>query len=335
MDLPIKPPAKTPPSRRPKKTRSPQEERQSAALDKIAKNYRRVRVPERRKGPQFIAVLLCLLGVALILYKIFGGGFASPGPEVTDVAQETPAAPAGAGPLDPLAFREGIENFERPLLGEAPSPDLATLQDAIKVAGAKLAGDLQLSRAESAPRAAAALEAALARLSAQEPARIEDFAVLRDEWLALRRREFLTADFFLDATAPAATDQIAITAYRSQASNLGQALGGAFDRAAAYAREPASGETPEERQQRLAGLDEVAAELRRQLEDLQRSQPERPAGNLDPALMVAIQSLEQALSEARGLAGSAANLTPDGRAAFDDVQQLIDRAQGSLDEVGR
>lgn len=335
MDLPIKPP-KTPPAKRPpKKSGSPQDERQSAALDKIAKNYRRVRVAERRKGPQFIMVLLALLVVALALYKIFGTGFfKNGGPAITDVAPEN-APDDAAGPLDPLPFREAIESFERPLLGESPSPDLATLKDTVLNAGAKLASDLHLAAPAAAQRAATGLEAALAQLSAKDPAYVEDFSQLRREWLSLRRREMLAADFFLNAAEPAAADQIALTAYRSQASALDQAIAGAFDRAAAYAREPEPGETEGERAARQAGLEEVAADLRRQLEELAQSQPERPSGNVAPPLMVAVQNLEQALSQARSLAGSTSNILPEGRAGFDNVQQLIASAQDSLDELER
>lgn len=334
MDLPLKP-QKPPAAKRPKKTRSPQDERQSAALDKIAKNYRRVRVPERRKGPQFIAVLATLLVLALILYKMFGQGFfTTSAPAITDVAPEEADAAVAAGPIDPLPFREAIENFERPLLGDNPSPDLPTLRDSILGAGGKLAAELQLDRSAAAPRTAQALERSLAALAAKSPPRLEDFAQLRREWLQLRRREMLDASFLQNPTEPATGDQIALTAYRSQAAALDQALGAAFDRAAAYAREPEEPETPEERQLRLAGLDEVAAELRQQIGELRQAQPERPSGNLEPALMVAIQSLEQALAEAQSLAGSPANLHPEGRAAFANVEQLIGRTQSSLDQLG-
>jgi hypothetical protein len=328
---------KSPAPRRPKTKSSPQDERQAAALAKIAKNYRRVRVREKTKGPQFVAVLLAILGATLVLYKMAGPDFWSRGgPAVTDVAPDTAGRAATApGPIDPLPFRAQIESFESRLLGDAEAPDIASLRDAVVGAGKELTRQLQLdSRSEAASRAAGALQVSLDRLAARSPLRIEDFGKLRQDWLALRRREFLAADFYRSGSAPADDDRIALTAYRTQASGLDQALGAAFDRAAAYARVPED-EAPEARQQRLAGLEEVGRDLRRQLEQLQQTQPARPSGNLSADLMVAIQSLEQALAESSGLAQSAANLTPEGRVRFDNVQLLLSRGRSALDRLDR
>lgn len=335
MDLPQKP--KTPPAKRPKKTRSAAEERQAEALAKIAKNYRRVRVSERRKGPQFVAVLLSFLGAALVLYKIFGTGlWKEEAATIEDVAPETAVAGARTGPIDATLFREPIEAFEKPLFGAAAAPDLETLTATVLRQGNKLTGALQLDPGFAASRRAAhSLQQALDELATRQPGRLEDLGRLRQAWLEVRQLEFSPAPFFLSAGDMPARDQLALTAYRSLVTALDQALTAAFDRASAYAREPADGETPEERQRRLAGLDQVASELVQQIAGLRRSQPERPSGNLDPNLMVAIQSLEQALAQAESLAGSSANLTPAGQSAFDGVAQLIDRTRNALDHLGR
>lgn len=334
MDLPQKP--KSPPARRPRK-RSAEEERQDAALAKIAKNYRRVRVAERRSGPQFLAVLLSLLGAALVLYKIFGPGlWKSDGVSVSDVAPAE--APAGSltGPIDPGPFRETLEGFEKPLLGQAPSPDLGDLTETILRTGNKLTASLQLdTRFAASRRVAQSLQASLDALAARKPPQLGDFEKLRQDWLVLRQREFSPAPFFLAGGDLQPGDHFALTAYRTLVNDFDQALNAAFDRAAAYAREPEQGETAEEKERRLAGLHQVAEELVQSLAGLRRTLPERPAGNLDPNLMLAVQSLEQALAEAEGLAGSAANLTPAGQKAFDNVQQLIDRTRGALDQLAR
>ena len=49
--------------KRPVKKRSAAEERESAALAKIAKNFRRVHVPRQQRGPQFLFVLLAFLSL--------------------------------------------------------------------------------------------------------------------------------------------------------------------------------------------------------------------------------------------------------------------------------
>lgn len=339
MDLPVKP--KTPPARRPapKKAGSPADERQAAALGKIAKNYRRVRVAERRKGPQFVFVLLALLGAALALYKMFGADlFKSETALVTDVGVEAPAETTVVdGPIDPQAFRAAIEAFERPLLGGAASPGLDSSADAILIAGTALASSLQLdTRFSAAKGAGAALQGSLDRLAAKQPPTLEDLGQLREEWLALRLDQFRTADFFFIPASTPAGDQLTLAAYRGQASALDQALDNAFDRAAALSREPEPGEeTAEEKARRLAAIEDLARELRQELDRLQAGQPSRPSGQLDPSLMVAVQSLEQAYAEARGLAGSAANLTPAGRGAFAGVERELDRIRGALDDLSR
>jgi hypothetical protein len=338
VDIPVKP--KTPPGRRPppKKAGSAADERQAAALGKIAKNYRRLRVAERRKGPQFIAVLLALLCAALVLYKIFGPELIqSDSVMVTDVTDTTAGDAVVDGPVDPLPFRAEIEAFERPLLGGAVSAGLDSSADAILMAGNKLAAALQLdTRFSGSKRAAAALQGSLDRLAAKNPPSLEDFGRLRQEWLSLRRSEFLSATFFTEAAGSPAADQLALGAYRSQATSLGQALDNAFDRASALSREPEPGEeSPEDKERRLAALDNLARELSQELARLEASQPARPSGLIDPSLKVAIQSLEQAYAEARRLSSSAANLTPAGRAAFAGVERELDRIRGALDDLGR
>lgn len=332
MDVPSKP--KNPAARRPKKKLSAAEERQAAAMAKIAKNYRKMNVAERRSGPQFLAVLLSLLGAALVLYKIFGPElWKSDSVQVSDVAP-APEAGAAAGPIDPRLFRDNLENFERLLLGESSGSDLVSLSEAILRAGGKLTSELQLdTRNSNSRRVGAALQAAIDTVAAKSPPKLEDFAKLRTDWLALRRREFQSADFLLSPQEEGSADQLLLAAYRSQLADLDQILVSAFDRAAALASEPASGETPDEKQQRLAALEGVGRETAEQLDRLKQALPNRPAGNLTPQLMVAIQCLEQAIAEARSLAGSTANLTPAGRSSFGNVESLIGRSRSSLDQL--
>jgi hypothetical protein len=338
VDIPVKP--KTPPAKRPpKKGGSAADEREAAALGKIAKNFRRLRVAEKRQGPQFLMVLLALLCAALVLYKIFGPELIQSDSLVISDVTDTSAAETAVvdGPIDPYAFRAAIEAFEGPLLGAVASPGLDSSADTIQVAGGKLAAELQLdTRYSGSKRAAAALEAALGRLAAKKPPTLEHLGQLRQEWLALRRSEFRGADFFGAAAGSPAGDPLAIAAYRDQASALDQALDEAFDRAAALSREPEPGEeTPEDKARRLAAIDDLARDLRQKLEGLQATQPSRPSGPLDASLMVAVQGLEQAYAEARRLAGSAANLTPAGRGAFAGVELELNRIRTALDELGR
>ena len=320
--------------KRPVKKRSAAEERESAALAKIAKNFRRVHVPRQQRGPQFLFVLLAFLGAALILYKLFGPNLIQQDSlEITDIASESTPGEA-AGPIDSERFREAIEAFEQPLLGASSSSGLDLLAEQFQRSGDNLVKDLLLDSENPSSKAVAArIQAWLDEIAAKNPPRVEDFAKVRREWVAMRQRDFKAASFFVAQQSSVSSDLLTLAAYRQQIDGLQNAVLGALDRASTLAAPPAPGESPESVAARQKSVEEVAAELRQQIGDLSQRQPNRPAGTLDPQLMVTIQSLEQALAEATRLAGSSQNLLAEG--AFDNVRQMLDRAGAALDQLER
>lgn len=336
MDVPAKPapPNKPKTGKRPVKKRTAAEERESAALAKIAKNFRRVHVARQQRGPQFLFVLLAFLGAALVLYKLFGPKLIQEDTlEITDVASAV--AEEKGGPIDSQRFREALESFEQPLLGPSSSAGLDILAEQVLRAGDKLIKGLLLDTENPSSQAVAGkIQAWLDEIAAKNPPRVEDFVKLRREWVALRQRDFKAADFFLAQQSSSSSDQLTLAAYRLQIDGLQNALLGALERTATLSAPPAPGESPESVATRQRSVEEVAAELRQQIAELGRRQPSRPAGTLAPELMVCIQNLEQALAEAAILAASSRNLQPESN-AFDNVRQALDRAGSALDQLER
>lgn len=335
MDIPIKPKG---PKGRPPRKRTATEDRQAAALAKIAKNFKRVHVHQRQRGPQFLAVLLAFLGAALVLYKIFGPNLLQEESLDLDAMTQEPGASQNSysGPIDSLRFREGIEAFEAPLLGEASSTSFEELAERILRSGRGLSSELHLDGANpSSLQAAQALDTSLAELAGHQPPRLEDLETLRKAWLKLRRQSFAGAEFFLAPAGSLGEDRLVLAAYRNQIDSLDSSLSDAFSRVGVLAGDPEPGEKPEDRQRQREAIEEVARDLRQQLAELKKELPPRPTGQLTPELMVAIQSLEQALTQARNLAGNTNSLTPAGRASYAPVLELINRCRTSLDTLER
>lgn len=338
MDVPAKntpqSKPKTPAGKRPVKKRTAAEERESAALAKIAKNFRRVHVPRQQRGPQFLFVLLAFLGAALILYKLFGPSLIQQDSlEITDIATDSATGPV-AGPIDSERFRDAIEAFEQPLLGASSSTGLDILAEQILRSGDNLVKNLLLDTENpSSPAVAARIQSWLDEIAAKSPPRVEDFAKIRREWVAMRQRDFKAATFFVAQQGSVSSDLLTLAAYRQQIDGLQNAVLGALDRAGTLAAPPAPGESPESVAARQRSIEEVASELRQQITELRQRQPSRPAGTLAPQLMVTIQSLEQALADASRLAASSQNLLTEG--AYDNVRQMLDRAGAALDQLER
>ena len=153
-------PPRTTPRRPPAKQAD--DPRQTEALRKIAKSFRRLNVPRQRGGPQFLFVLLALLGIALVFFKIFQ--LRRDGEEPTLGIESAPVAASEiAGPLDPETYREPIESFETVLLGDS----VHAFGDGILIASAFMA-DMRLG-----------VVAALAVLAHEVPHHMGDLVVLR------------------------------------------------------------------------------------------------------------------------------------------------------------
>ena len=273
-----------------------------------------------RRAPQFTIVLLCILGMAAILYRVFGPG------QTAGAAVIVEEEVAVDGRLDPEPYRQAIEAIEAGLF--APVDDGRVLVDA----GSSFAtgsADLSVTIRRLDPESAetADLVAALGDATSEG----FDFAVLerlREDWLRLRGRRFLPAGWFLvPAMAGTAGDRVLLAEHRELARGLRTLLyEGAAQAQALFDSE--NGVESGERWQAFA------ADWHQRIDDLWRDRPPRPSANAATELLIGIQELERAFQRTRALATDSGVVgAGDPGARFDGVVALIDRAQSSFDAV--
>jgi hypothetical protein len=279
-----------------------------------------------RRPPQLLVVLLCLMGIAIVLYQIFGRK-PSGGMEIlTASAGEAESAETVAGVrVDPAPYRQVIEVlenalFERPADGAA---DLSAIAADVATSGRNLSDALR----ESGADAAAAAVAELVRRAAESGDDFRDLERLRTDWLRLRRRHLGSAPWFVEPAAEGSADERAMVAeYRSIADELVALIQEAAAESAALG-EGTGEEDPEARWR------EYASDFRGRLLDLRRRFPPRRASrDSGSQVLLAIQYLEQALERARGLtAGARPRPGPGG--GFEEVLAVAERARQAFSEV--
>lgn len=313
-------------AKRPAARRSAVDERQAAAMGKIAKGFRRLSVENRRRGPQFLAVLLCVLGLALILYKIFQPAPTGRG-EAIEVAGERPVVAGESAQVVSEDHRAAIEGFETALFAGANSDDLSLVLTTVAERGRSLARELLAAPGLAAQEAGAALLALLDALEDEGDPPLDRVAALRTGWLQLRGRIFQPANFFQRPSDQVGSDPLFLTAWRSNLDELQRAVVGATDRAAVLSEEMRTNLDEEVRANARRELADVRTELVGQLEEIRRRVPPRPTGTGLPAgLMEGIQAHGQALELAGRLVVSDTALAQDG-AGLQAFLTQIDRAQ--------
>jgi hypothetical protein len=331
--IPPRTTARRPPSRQ------AADPRQTEALRKIAKSFRRLNVPRQRGGPQFLFVLLVLLGIALVLFKVFQ--LRREGEERTRGIESAPVAAAEiAGPLDPENYREPIESFETVLLGDSADVDLGATLEAIGGRGEELAQRLENGPDKAGPAAATALRGVLAPLEEAvasglaAPTVLDQVTETRLGWVRLRARVFDPASFFRQPSLNASLDRLALAAWRSAVQDLQSLIASAADRADLLRDEIRTNPEAGSRANAREELQEMLATLRSDLAALEDGAPARPTGaDIPPALMLTVQSYEQARAIARGLAASEINLSQEDP-RFQEFQARIEAAASSLDDLG-
>jgi len=282
------------------------------------------RIP--RRPPQLLVVLLCLMGIAIVLYQIFGR---KPSGEVEILTASTgeaePAEPAAGTRVDPAPYREVIEVlenalFERPVDGTA---NLSAIAADVATSGRNLSDALR----DRGARTAAAAVAELARRAAEGGEDFHDLERLRSDWLRLRRRHLRAAPWLVESAAVGSVDERAMIAeYRSIAGELVSMIQEAAAQSAAIAEGPLEGDAE-------ARWQEYAGDFRGRLLELRRRFPPRRASRgSDSQVLLAIQQLEQALERARGLAsGARPRAGPGG--GFEETLTAAERAWQAFSEV--
>lgn len=307
------------------RVRSPEERRRlELARRRYARRYRRIEDLKRR-GPQFIMVLLALLAIALILYRLFG-------PELLKVDEEeiadTFVAPeveqAADVRVDPDLLRPEIEAFEEALFGERSARGLDELAGSIAGEGNLLAEKArQLS--EGRPRLSE-LESRVESLAAEIQAPsfdLERLDELREQWLQVRLETLHRADWFASPTAAVAEDASALAAYRDAAVSLLSLVESALSEAEYFSERVAEGESISGDWRDYEG--DFFAELR----EIELTIPaERPGTGASAQLLTAIQKLEQAVDFTRERVAVDMPGNPLDRRDYD---RAVDSAQAAVD----
>lgn len=244
-----------------------------------------------RRAPQLTLILLCVLGMMIALYQIFGVG--AKGADAFDLtrseSEDTPAAAVAR--LDPELYREAIENLE----AAVHRPAVATSRE-LPAAGIRIADaahELSEAIARRQPRDGAAASAALSRLGTTADRKgfsLPDLRQARIDWQRIRARHFEPADWYGTPGQGGSEEQrIQLADYRDVASEL---IGLIAEASAEMATRPSSGEEEN-------GWKAYASGWRQRLGEAWRRLPSSaPVGVENPQVLLAIQKLERAFRSA-------------------------------------
>ncbi len=273
-----------------------------------------------QRAPQFTIVLLCVLGMAVILYQVFGPGRTVGNLLIVD-EEEAPVDPR----LDPEPYRQAIETLETGLFATVEGRgELLDTGTSFAAATRELSGKIQRRDPPSAGTADAIARLGAATAEAFGFAELEN---LRDDWLRLRRHQFLSADWFRFPVEGSAQDRVMRAEHREVARGLRALLyeGAAEIQALVDAEDPdEDGEL----------WQEFTGDWRRRLDELWSNRPHRPSADADAEFLIAIQELERAFHGTRTLASDRGLVRGDDPGArFDDLVEQVDKAERGFDAV--
>ncbi len=286
-------------------------------------------VPKR--PPQLVVILLCLLGMASILFYIFGvqrDGDAR--------ALDLGVATSSNFPierLDPEPFRPAIEALEISLF-QTPideTDDLLIVSSDI----ASQAAYLSTRIIEIEPTEGGTVADLVARLGQAVPSvqvTLTDIERARGQWLRLREQRMRPATWFYQPSqSGTSTDAISVADYSDIAAGLRSML------------EAGSAEVQALNDPTLGGIgsDNVSdrwrtftRDWRQDLASLESRVPARPSAKADGKKLAAIQDLEQALRQLRTLASETSVPSATDR-RFEDAVNLALRAQQGFDDLAQ
>lgn len=286
-------------------------------------------VPKR--PPQLVVILLCILGMASILFYIFGVQRGA-APRALDLGVATSPS-LRTERIDPEAFRQPLEALEISLFQtriDEPSDLLIVSSDV-----AAQAEYLSARILEAKPIDGETTADQVARFGQSVPTdqvTFNDIQLARGQWLRLRDLRLKPAPWFYQPSEEGPTvAEISASGYSDVASGLRNLLDTGAAQAQALSDPTGSG----------IGSDEAAEtwktftrDWRQQLASLESRLPARPSADADGQLLAAIQDLEQALAQMRNLA-SESRVPSANDTRFEDAVNLALRAQQGFDAVAQ
>jgi len=295
-----------------------------------ARCLREVAKTQPQRAPQLVVILLCILGMAFILFYLFGPGRGT-STDLIDLGVASSTAPA-ADRLDPEPYREQVEALETALFRTPidETDDMLIISADI----AATAADLSSTIVATDPTGGLTAADLIARLGQSVPTDQVvqgDIQKARDQWLRLRKQQLLPADWlFSPEAAGAAGETTSAAGYSDVASSLRASIEDGLAEVQTLA--DAAADTIPGTPPPVEGWRSFARDWRQQLDSLESRLPARPSARDDGRLLAAIQDLEKALAQARALA-AAANPPDAEDSRFNEAIDMALRAQQGFDEL--
>lgn len=275
-----------------------------------------------RRAPQLTLILLCLLGMAVALYQIFGIRAEGIPAFTLGSAESEEATVSFPARLDPEPHREEIENLEVALY----RPAIMTTRD-LPTAGrhiADAARGLSEAIARRHPGDGTAVAAAITRLTtaADDEFTFADLRSARVLWSRIRASYFHPASWYRSPPSNGLEEQRARLAdYRDAASELMGLIGEASGELAALesARAPAPGGGTSDWHQ-------FSSDWRQRLREAWSSLPAgAPSGVDDARVLLAVQQLERAFRRAETA------VQASDPAGLDEALELAEKARRGIE----
>jgi len=287
--------------------------------------------PPPRRRPQMLVLLLALLGLAGILYRIFGVGL--------EASADVRVAPALHWPqtnvvkLEPEQYRAALEAMEGALFAVSGN-DFSLIAASVLDAEHGLARQIR-EREPSERQAAADDFDELAKTIDLDGFNYPELQRVRVGWARLRTQHFRTVGWFTRRID--SDDTAVLVAYQDGASRLAALIGEARSEALALADPSPSWATREEiaaraeRDERWRGY---LTELRSRLREIEKELPQRPGTQASADLMMAVQKLEQALRQTGSAVGAGGLARGEaGQRQLDDLLLRADEARVALGQL--
>lgn len=261
------------------------------------KGFRRIEVDEGPKGPQFLMVLLCVLGIALVSFKAFGPSlFQAEGADIYDTYSGTgPSSSLSGARLDPQVIQSDLIRLETALF----EPDQADSLDMVAVS-LRFEIDRVLTKlAVGGPRQTAAARA-LERLADTLPESpdLDELEGFKRDWLDFRAQHFQQASWFRSGSPSNRPSALSYAAYREASGDLLRLAGRMVSETESIVTESSklstSGAQDDERTQIQTQWSQTVQNWRNELRTIHSKVPGRPDTPPSSEALAAIQQLESA-----------------------------------------
>ncbi len=302
------------------------------------KGFRKLDVDSGPGGPQFIMVLLCLLGIALVAFQIFGPAlYRDEGEEITDTfpgdEDQDDQAQSGVR-IDPESMQSQLIRLEIALFEPSDTDSFEDVVNGLIFEIDRMSELLKSSQEARQEALAADLEELSASIKADE-FRLEDLESVQTKWIQLRGRSFQSAKWFRRPATLKPSSEVTFAVYRDAADELLRHIGSGITEAEDTIEENEGIGNLERdqlaRRDLLSRWQESAQEWQAELESIGELLPDRPDSSATGDLMEAIYRLETAIRAGQ-------NQMPTGRLPnAEDLQKMeeaLARAQYAVEGFG-